>query len=169
MFGSQLQFGILAYGCAPKSKLKKIVTLQKKCIRHVANVGYRAHADPIFHDLAILKFDDVFKYSILCFMHQFNTNRLPSSFNGMFTLIRETEERNVRDDFYNYEVSVPIKKSITHFPRVIFPPIWNSLNSQYQCTESHKVFKNDCKSFILSEYGEFSGCDDLSCPQCINY
>ena len=99
-------------------------------------------------------------------MHQFSTNRLPPSFIGKFTLIRETDELNVRDNFYHYQVSIPTKKSITHFPRVIFPPIWNSLSSQVQCIESHKVFKKDCKVSILNEYDEFSECDSLSCPEC---
>ena len=36
LFKSHLEFGILAYGCAQKSKLGKIVTLQKKCVRHIA-------------------------------------------------------------------------------------------------------------------------------------
>ena len=41
LFRSHAEFGILAWGCSPESKLKKIFTLQKKCMRNVANVGYR--------------------------------------------------------------------------------------------------------------------------------
>ena len=166
MFKSHLEFGILAFGCAPQYKLKKVCTQQKKCIRHIANVSSRAHSDPLFHKLSIMKFDDVFRYSVNNFLHQYRTDRLPPSFNGMFTLMRDTDDRNSRDSFYNYSVSVPIKKSLSIFPRVIFIPVWNSLSSVLQCIESHKCFKSDCMKEILNRYGEFRECDNLNCEEC---
>ena len=168
MFGSHLNFGLLSYGCGNKSKLKKIITLQKKAIRHVANVGYRAHTEPIFSNLEILKFGDLHKYNILNFMHKFSRNLLPASFNGTFTLARETEDVNIRDSFYNYQINVPTKKMLECFPSVTFPLVWNALSSEQQSTESHKVFKNDCKKYLLNTYSEFAGCDDLSCAECRN-
>ena len=141
MFDCHLKFGILSYGCAQKSKLNQIVLMQKKSVRLVANADYRAHTEPIFKKLSILKFDDLFKFNVVSFMHLYTTNRLPISFNGMFTLTRETEDIHIRDSHYFYQVSIPIRKAIAHFPRVIFIPIWNSLSSRYQSTLSHKVFK----------------------------
>ena len=60
MFKSHLQFGILAFGCAKSSKLKRIEILQRKCIRHISNVGGRAHSEPLFHKLQMLKFEDIY-------------------------------------------------------------------------------------------------------------
>ena len=94
MFNSQLQFGILSYVCDQKNKFKKVTSMQKKCIRNVANVGYNAHTEPIFKKLNILKFDDVFQKHVLNFMHQYRTDRLPSSFENMFTPMRDTEDLN---------------------------------------------------------------------------
>ena len=126
----------------------------------------RAHSDPLFHKLSIMKFDDVFRYSVNNFLHQYGTDRLPPSFNGMFTLMRNTDDRNSRDSFYNYSVSIPIKKSLSVFPRVVFIPIWNRLSSVLQCIESHKYFKADCMEEILNRYGEFRECDNLNCEEC---
>ena len=80
LFKSHLEFGILAYGCAQKSKLGKIVTLQKKCVRHIANKEIRALSDPLFYKLNILKFEDRFNFKVNCFMHQYCTGKLPPSF-----------------------------------------------------------------------------------------
>ena len=129
LFKSHLEFGILAFGCAKKSKLKQISTLQKKCIRNVYNAKFRAHSEPIFHKLNIMKFDDLFKYNICKFVHQYRTDRLPTSFNGMFSLMRESDNRNSRDSFYNYKISEPKNKVLLSFPSVVFPQMWNSLDS----------------------------------------
>ena len=99
-------------------------------------------------------------------MHQYSTGRLPASFTGIFRLLRETEDMNNRNSFYNFSVSVPIKKSIAQFPRVIFPPIWNGLSSLHQSTESQKCFKKDLKNEMLSKYSEFDVCDNLACIEC---
>ena len=80
LFKSHLEFGILAFGCAKMSKLKKIVNLQKKCIRNVKKFNFRSHTDPLFDQLSILRFEDLFKYNVCSFFHKFITKRLPPSF-----------------------------------------------------------------------------------------
>ena len=73
------------------------------------DINFRAHTGPICNELKLLKFDNIFKYSVFCFMHQFSTSSLPQSFIGKFNLIRETDELNVRDNFYHYQESIPTK------------------------------------------------------------
>ena len=58
-----MEFGILAWGGINKTKLSKIINLQKKCVRNVAGKQYRSHTDPIFSKLGILKFDDLLQYN----------------------------------------------------------------------------------------------------------
>ena len=114
-----------------------------------------------FH--SILKFDDLFKYNVVSFMHQYSTKRLPTSFDSMFTLTRETEDIHIRDSYYFYQVIIIVKKAISHFPRVVYIPILNSLSSQYQSTLSHKVFKKESKNLFLDRYKEFEHFDNLQC------
>ena len=166
MFKSHLEFGALAFGCAKPSKLKKIITLQKKCIRHVKNVSSRAHSEPLFYKLKIIKFEDLFRYNVRIFMHQYSTGNLPASFDGMFSLLRDSEDLGNRDAFYNFKINPPKNKSLNNFPRIVYLPIWNSLNSVYQSTESPKHFKNELLKSILSEYEQFVACDDIQCDEC---
>ena len=101
-------------------------------------------------------------------MHQYLTNKLPPSFNNMFTLIRNTEERNNRDSFYKFTVNIPIKKCLATFPRVTYITIWNNVPSSIQCNLSHKVFKSEYKKDIINKYGHFLVCENLSCEECEN-
>ena len=69
LFDSHLDFGNLSWGCAKQKVLKKVENLQKKCIRNIALKSYRAHSEPLFKDLNILKFADRVAYSRSIFMH----------------------------------------------------------------------------------------------------
>ena len=166
MFKSHLEFGILAFGCAKSSKLKKNEILQKKCIRHVSNVGGRAHSEPLFHKLQFLKFEDIFNYNVCTFLHQYSNKLLPASFNEMFPLMRESENRNSRDGFYNFEIIPPKQKNLNNFPRHVFLPIWNGLSSMYQSTVSHKHFKSELLKALLQKYETFVTYDNLLCDEC---
>ena len=140
----------------------------KKCVRLVSNVNYRAHTEPLFSKLELLKFDDLFQYNVCKFFHQYRTKTLPGSFQNMFTLLRDTDNMENRDSFYNYEVCKPKFKCLNCFPVVVFPQIWNSLSSIYQSTDSFKVFKKDLKKFYVDKYSEFVSCDNLLCDECID-
>ena len=59
---SPIIYAIQAYGCADKSVLQPIIKLQKKAIRIVSNSKYNAHCDPIFKEIEILKFEDLFDF-----------------------------------------------------------------------------------------------------------
>ena len=43
-------------------------------------------------------------------MHQYATKRLPLSFNEMYILLRETEDLQTRDSYYDDQVSLPIER-----------------------------------------------------------
>ena len=101
-------------------------------------------------------------------MHKYISNLLPASFQGLFLRLSETEERNNRDAFYNFAVTNPIYKALNRYPRVVFPPLWNSLSSLLQSTSKHKIFKNELKKALIDNYGEFTVCDNLSCKECQN-
>ena len=57
-----LEYGVVAWGGARRSKLKKVMNIQKKCIRNVADRSLRSHSDPIFSAFKIMKLDDLFRF-----------------------------------------------------------------------------------------------------------
>jgi hypothetical protein len=57
-----LQYGIAAWGNKANNR---IITLHKRVIRIIANAHYRAHTDPLFNDLNLLKIHDLHLLRVL--------------------------------------------------------------------------------------------------------
>ena len=81
---SHMEFGILSLGNSLAGKLKKIVNIQKKCVRNIAGKHFLSHSDPIYKNLGILKFQDLLQYNQSTFMHKLINGKQPSSFDDFF-------------------------------------------------------------------------------------
>ena len=82
MIHPHISYGILAWGNATQTTLKRTITLQKRALRTINNVYYNSHTDPLF------------KKSNILFMHNYVMNKLPESFGNMFTFNYEIQERH---------------------------------------------------------------------------
>ena len=116
-------------------KLKKITTLQKKCIRNVAGKGHRSHTGPLCAALNILKFEDLYRYNCLNFMHRYVTNRQPSSFIDFFSPFPNP---NRTKGFHEDKLRLVF---LSQFPTYQLPKLWNLTCLTNKQIESHKVFK----------------------------
>ena len=92
LFDCHLNFGNILWGCAANKLIKKVDTLQKKCIRNVSLKKYNAHSEPIFKELGILKNSDKITYCQAVFMRQYRNKKLPISFENMFPEITNLDE-----------------------------------------------------------------------------
>ena len=168
LFRSHLEFGIIAYSSALCSKLRPIVNLQKKCIRNIKNANYRAHTDPIFKSLQILKFEDLCFINRAKFMHSYFNDRTPESFSGMFTLLRDAGIRFTRnkENFDNYIVDKCKNEFLERMPKASLPKAWNNLPAYIKNTESKDSFGDKLDFLCLDQYPNLVDCDDLACPSC---
>ena len=73
-----LNYCVLCWG----SQTNRIHLLQKRAIRNINNANYRAHSEPIFKSLNILKIDDIYYLSILKFYSKLINNNLPHYFDS---------------------------------------------------------------------------------------
>ena len=103
LFDSHLNFGNLLCGCAKPNKLKKIETLQKRCIINVSLKKFNTHSEPLFKSLCILKFSDKLSHSRALFMHKYRHNKLTASFSGIFLDTTTTDMMQSRHNDYNYQ------------------------------------------------------------------
>ena len=71
-----LEYGFLSLGNAKSKQLTRIIKAQKKAVRLVANKHFRAHADPLFAKLQLLKIDDVMIMKVREFMYKYHYNLL---------------------------------------------------------------------------------------------
>ena len=167
LFDSHLNFGNILWGCAADKFLKKIDTLQKRCIRNVSLQKYNAHSEPIFKMLGILKNSDKIAYSQAIFMHQYRNKKLPTSFENMFQDITDSNELQTRNNDYNYLNRPAIKKYLEKYPTKVMVSNWNYLDIEFKSTAEPEEFKLLLKQKMLSSYSSEPDCA-ANCFVCNN-
>ena len=167
LFDSHLNFGNILWGCAANKFLKKIDTLQKKCIRNVDLQKYNAHSEPIFKRLGILKISDKIAYNQAIFMHQYRNKKLPTSFENMFLDITDTNDLQTRNNDYNFINRPAIKKYLEKYPTKVMISTWNHLDIDCKSTAEPDEFKILLKHKFLSSYNSEPDCE-ANCFVCNN-
>ena len=165
LFDSHLNFGNILWGCASNKLLKRIDTLQKKCIRNVTLQKYNAHSEPLFKSLGILKNSDKIVYNQAIFMRQYRNKKLPVSFENMFLDITDQDELQTRNNDYNFQNTPAIKRYLEKFPKKVLVSNWNYLNIECKATAEPEEFKLVLKQKILSSYSSETDCD-IDCFIC---
>ena len=141
-----LEYGVLAWGGVSKSKIKGIITNQKKAIRNVMGKGSTTHTSPLFYSLEELQFVDLFKYNSAVFMYKYHNNLLPRAFENLFMPCNPPNRTN------SYKV---VRNRITflgQFPVSFLPKTWNSLAVNLKTSSSLNRFKKGLKANLLEEY-----------------
>ena len=164
LFDSHLNFGNILWGCTKTKNIQRIETLQKKCIRNVSLEHYKAHTEPLFKNLNILKFSDKLTHSRAVFMHKYRHNKLPTSFTGIFTDTMTTDIMQSRHNDYNYQNVPAVRKNLENFPlkQIIFN--WNYLSLDLKATADPAEFDLSLKRKFISQYSY-----DTNCPKdCFN-
>ena len=156
---SHLNYNVLCWGSTNNSRVKKIRKIQKKCIRNLGNKSYSSHTDPIFNDLSILKFDDLFSLNALTFMHKYHYGKLPASFDNKFTPLMNLNRTE------SYKLNVAANKNLEGFPSYFLPKIWNSISLELKNISSLKSFNKNIKSMKLAVYDSFT-CSRQNCYSC---
>ena len=152
LFESYLRFGCLLFGCAADKDLKDIEILQKKAIRLVAGAPYRAHTDPLFQSLRILKFRDLVRLERAVFVHKFRHNKLPQAFSPNFMELVDNSNLARRQDpgFYNPPPNIHSLTSRSPLSKMIND--WNSLTFPTKSIANRKAFKTDIIESLISSY-----------------
>ena len=75
---THFNYCVLCWG----SQTNRIHLLQKRAIRNINNANYRAHSEPIFKSLNLLKINDIYYLSILKFCSKLINNHLPHYFDS---------------------------------------------------------------------------------------
>ena len=135
LFKPHLEFGVLAWGGVKANLLKNIVSLQKKCVRNVANKHFRSHTDPLFEYLNILKFSDIFELNSVLFMHKFAYGRIPPAINNLFDPLAINSRTG------NYKLPKYKFTFFDKFPTTILPKMWNKQKSEIKNTLSYNSVK----------------------------
>ena len=138
----------LVWASTYRTNLIRLEILQKRVIRTIAKTTFEAHTDPIFQNLGILKFHDIYLIQLDLFMYSYQNHTLPVKFHCKFTkFIRIIQETRV-----NF-VCLSVVLEPNNFPFFYQgPKFYNTLNTNIIKASSPFSFKRALKEFICNNY-----------------
>jgi hypothetical protein len=141
-----LTYGIEVWGAAADVYIKPLFLLQKKIVRIITLSHYRAHSDPIFTELKIAKFNDIYTEKVILFMFKLVNNRLPLIFNNIFFY----NQNRVYDTRTVHPFKVPryhlnVSRRTLHYKGVI---LWNSFHHLFCTNVTVSTFQKQIKNLI---------------------
>ena len=139
------------WGLGYANHRKKLVILQKRCIRIICNSTRYEHTNPLFKDLKILKIDDINSYLITIMMFKFYNKELPTVIQDMFK-----SNSSVHDHFTRQYNDLHPPLAMRNYTQMSFRymgvKIWNNRPSLLSCNCTINTFKNNLKKIIINSY-----------------
>ncbi len=147
-----LNYAILTWG-SPTPKCNKLLNLQKRAVRVISKADYCEHSGPLFDNLKLLKFVDLYYLNLGKFMFKYMNNLLPACFNSSFTLTsnihsfytRSTARKNLYVNFCRTTLS---KNGVIQRGTLF----WNSLDNSFKSFRTLSTFTKKLKTRSLNEY-----------------
>ena len=93
---SHLQYAIGAWGSAIKTSLHRLNTIHNKIIKTISWSSFRCHVTPAYSQLNLLKIEDIHQLEISKLMHNFHSNRMPNTFDRLFTAVHSVHTHEAR-------------------------------------------------------------------------
>lgn len=176
---SHLAYGIEAWGSACKTETDKLLILQKKAVRILTGnqyfqiygevAGPLPPSQPLFSKLGILKFDDIFHFSISKFVYSTLCKTIPETFFDWFTYISDVHNYATKssaiistNNYFDvgtvessYNLYICGSRLVMYGDRLIKvygARIWNKIPFFIQDATSIATFKSKLKEFLLTQY-----------------
>ena len=141
---------ILAWGSANKSVLQPLLLYQKKLMRIITQSDYYAHTNPLFKQLNILKFDELFMYASQ--VHMYKTIVLDKYPILLRSILENQINHNYATRINNLRLPYCRIHKATKKLSYQITKNWNSLPQHIKNVESLNAFKRNCKSFHINKY-----------------
>nr|CAB3266990.1 reverse transcriptase [Phallusia mammillata] len=160
-----LQYAIAAWGSGYAASIKTLNIKHNKILRAITRSPYRCRATPLYHDLRLLKFKDIYKLEVAKLLHSFHTGALPSTYNSLFTPITSVHHYNTRraenQNYFHPRVNTAFgTRSICHRG----PKVWEDLPRDIKSLSRLSSFKKQLRLYLLRQYHP-STIISLSCPR----
>ena len=86
----------MVWGSVYQFKLKRLVQLQNKCVRHICKLSYNESTSSSFKKLGIVKISHIFNIQLGNLMYSFSKGQLPKSLLCLFTQNVDVHQHNTR-------------------------------------------------------------------------
>ena len=141
IFASHLLYASQVWTPKLLSVTDKITTLQKNAMRIMTFSEFRAHSEPLFKDLEILKFVDNITLNNCIFVHDYLSGHLPQSYINTFTRIDNKHSIETRQASTGMLVN-PRCNTVTFGIKCIYKKCihsWNKLTTDINHTQKSKI------------------------------
>ena len=132
-----ITYNIIIWGKAYTSHVEPIITLHKRMVRLMKDADFLAHTNPLFIELNILKFEDIYKYFTSIFM--FNAIK-----EGNFCTEHTLNTRNRDQAQPAYHRTTQGQQSLSYMG----PKVWNELPNEIRNLKNLTTFKCKLKKHI---------------------
>ena len=136
-----LSYNVVVWGSTFRCHLNPLVLIQKRIIRLIAGAEFLAHTTPLFKEFRVLKFDDIFIYSVSIYMFK-------AIKDGCFAPQHNLATR------HGHEISSSFNRLTTTQHSLSFtgPKIWNDLPLLLREISSLPLFKRKLKNYLIDFY-----------------
>ena len=155
IFYSHVIYGALVWQFTSAEYISKISNIQKKSVRLMSFSDFRAPTNDLFHNLKILKLNDIFQSLIIKLIFQYHKNDLPNVITSLFIkrqLCHNYETRNINLlDFPSVKTTKYGLKSL----RFYGVSLWNRLCNNFSVFEKILSYKKINKYLVrhyLAQY-----------------
>ena len=148
---SKVKYGIEIYGCASQKRMNKLQTLQNKLLKLLTKKHRRYGTDHLHTDLDILKVHDIYKTSVLSFVHNCMFGNPIEVFQDYFQSRQtiHTHHTRSRHNLITHRARTELGKSSTHY---VGATLWNQLNNEICSIKNKHTFRKDVSKFFKSQY-----------------
>ena len=112
---SKLCYGTLLWGSAKKCYLNVLSTLQRRAIRCVCHVNYRATVGPLFYMTRTLKIEDIFRQQCFKLAYRFIFNLIPQKLGSFFIQNRYVHHHHTRQANHIHVAASHLQQTIDSF------------------------------------------------------
>ena len=146
-----LHYGILLWGNALIKHIRGIQIAQKKCVRAIFGAKCNASSSPIFKQLGLLKFLDIYELYTCLFMYNFVNEGLPRPLLGIYQYHRDIHDHNTR---HSTDPRTPSANSDSLRKSFLCqgPKLWASLDGCLKDSRTKSLFKTRLKINCIDNY-----------------
>lgn len=140
----------VVWGNACVSYLSKLLLLQKRIVRIIENVHFRAPTSYLFKKFQILKCRAIHKYQMGQFIYKYTEKMLPPLYSYLFILRSSVHDYPTRfSSFYTpWGYSIDLTKRSLRHDGIAF---WNSLSWNIKKSPSLNSYKFNLKKFLIGD------------------
>ena len=156
IFSSHLLYGVQVWSTKLMTVNEKVFRLQKSAMRIMTFSDFKAHSEPLFKDLGILKFQHNIDISNCLFVYDYLHKTLPKAFTNTFTRRDETDANCTTRQAITGKLSIPRYKTTSFGLKCIVKKCinsWNKFTDEINKVNKTKfINKLTCPDIDLTRY-----------------